>query len=104
LAEALHWTRFETDLGPLYAEAAGRLGQSARLMMGLHYLKHLFDESGESDEAVGERWVENPYWQHFCSRTYFEREPPLTRPRWSSGAAASVPKASRSYLPRRSRR
>ena len=42
-------------------------------MVGLHYLKYLFDESGESVVA---KFVENPYWQHFCGRLYFEHEPP----------------------------
>lgn len=73
LAEAIDWTRFESGLGPLYAEAVGRPGLPTRLMVGLHYLKYLFDES---DESVVERWVENPYWQFFCGRTYFEHELP----------------------------
>ncbi|MFL6256302.1 MAG: IS5 family transposase [Pyrinomonadaceae bacterium] len=73
LAEAIEWSRFEAELGPLYAEATGRPGLPTRLMVGLHYLKYLFDES---DESVVEKWVENPYWQFFCGRTYFEHEPP----------------------------
>jgi len=73
LAEAIDWSRFEADLGPLYAEAVGRPGLPTRLMVGLHYLKYLFDES---DESVVGKWVENPYWQFFCGRTYFEHELP----------------------------
>jgi transposase, IS5 family len=73
LAEAIDWARFEAELGPLYAEAVGRPGLPTRLMVGLHYLKYLFDES---DESVVEKWVENPYWQFFCGRTYFEHELP----------------------------
>ena len=73
LAEAIDWERFESELGPLYAEATGRPGLPTRLMVGLHYLKYLFDES---DESVVEKWVENPYWQLFCGRTYFEHELP----------------------------
>jgi IS5 family transposase len=73
LAEAIDWTRFEAELGPLYAEAVGRPALPTRLMVGLHYLKYLFDES---DESVVEKWVENPYWQFFCGRTYFEHELP----------------------------
>lgn len=73
LAEAIDWTRFETELGPLYAEATGRPGLPTRLMVGLHYLKYLFDES---DESVVAKWVENPYWQFFCGRPYFEHELP----------------------------
>ncbi len=73
LAEAIDWSRFEAELGPLYAEATGRPGLPTRLMVGLHYLKYLFDES---DESVVEKWVENLYWQFFCGRTYFEHELP----------------------------
>jgi transposase, IS5 family len=73
LAEAIDWSRFEADLGALYAEEVGRPGLPTRLMVGLHYLKYLFDES---DESVVEKYVENPYWQFFCGRTYFEHELP----------------------------
>lgn len=73
LAEAIDWTRFEDDFGSLYAEAVGRPGLPTRLMVGLHYLKYLFDES---DESVVEKFVENPYWQFFCGGVYFEHELP----------------------------
>lgn len=73
LAEAIDWSRFDVEFGPLYAEEVGRPGLPMRLMVGLHYLKYLFDES---DESVVEKYVENPYWQFFCGRTYFEHELP----------------------------
>jgi IS5 family transposase len=73
LAEAIDWTRFEQEFGPLYAEGVGRPGLPTRLLVGLHYLKYLFDES---DEAVVEKFVENPYWQYFCGCEYFEHELP----------------------------
>jgi IS5 family transposase len=73
LAEAIDWTRFEADLGALYTEDVGRPGLPTRLMVGLHYLKYLFDES---DETVVAKFVENPYWQHFCGCFYFEHELP----------------------------
>lgn len=73
LAEAIDWTRFETEFGLLYAEAVGRPGLPTRLMVGLHYLKYLFDES---DESVVAKFVENPYWQFFCGGEYFEHELP----------------------------
>src|SRR5947209_18479521 len=71
LAEAIDWTRFEAELGPLYAEADGRPGLPTRLMVGLHYLKYPFHESAESGL---EKYVGNPYWQFFCGRIYFEHE------------------------------
>jgi IS5 family transposase len=73
LADAINWARFEADLGALYTETAGRPGLPTRLMVGLHYLKYLFDES---DESVVAKFVENPYWQHFCGCLYFEHELP----------------------------
>jgi IS5 family transposase len=42
-------------------------------MVGLCYLKHAFDLS---DEALIERWCENPYWQHFCGFMFFQHRPP----------------------------
>jgi len=73
LAEAIDWTRFESEFGSLYAEVVGRPGLPTRLMVGLHYLKYLFDES---DESVTEKFVENPYWQFFCAGVCFEHELP----------------------------
>ncbi len=43
-------------------------------MVGLHYLKHTFNES---DESRLERWVENPYWQAFCGFETMQHEVPL---------------------------
>lgn len=73
LAEAIDWTRFEDEFGALYAEAVGRPGLPTRRMVGLHYLKYLFDES---DESVLAKFIENPYWQFFCGGEYFEHELP----------------------------
>ncbi len=73
LAGSIDWTLVEERFGGLYAEE-GRPGVPIRLMVGLHYLKHAFNES---DEAVVERWVENPYWQYFCGEEYFRHEMPI---------------------------
>jgi hypothetical protein len=43
------------------------------LLVGLHYLKALHDES---DESVVAKWVENPYWQYFCGEETFQHEFP----------------------------
>lgn len=43
-------------------------------MVGLHYLKHAFNVS---DEALVERWVENPYWQYFCGFLTMQHKVPL---------------------------
>ena len=49
--------------------AAGRPRLSVRLMVGLLYLKHAYNES---DESVCERWAESVYFQYFCGEDYFQ--------------------------------
>jgi len=73
LAGKMDWQAAEEHFGVLYAEE-GRPGIPIRLMVGLHYLKHAFNES---DETVVARWVENPYWQYFCGEAYFRHEMPI---------------------------
>lgn len=73
LAGKIGWGTVEERFGALYSEE-GRPGIPIRLMVGLHYLKHAFNES---DETVVDRWVENPYWQHFCGEEYFQHEMPI---------------------------
>ena len=73
LAQQIDWSYFEREFGPLYAEEVGRPGVPTRLLVGLHYLKHAFNES---DESVVEKWVENPYWQYFCGYEFFQHQLP----------------------------
>lgn len=73
LANQIEWAAAEERFGSLYAEE-GRPGIPIRLMVGLHYLKHAFNES---DEDVVSKWVENPYWQYFCGETYFQHCLPI---------------------------
>ena len=73
LADSIDWDQVDQRVAPLYADE-GRPGLSPRLMVGLHYLKHAFDES---DESVCERWVENPYWQYFCGEVYLQHALPI---------------------------
>jgi IS5 family transposase len=74
LAELMPWDELNERFGALYTEKQGRPGIATRLMAGLQYLKHTYNLS---DEAVVERWVENPYWQHFCGAQYFQHEFPI---------------------------
>jgi IS5 family transposase len=73
LAEAIDWEFFEHEFGSLYVEQKGRPGLPLRLLVGLHYLKHLYDVS---DERVVAGFVENPYWQYFCGEEFFVHEWP----------------------------
>ena len=74
LAGAIRWATFDEAFGALYVENKGRPGLPTRLMAGVHYLKHAFDES---DESVVAKLLENPYWQHFCGFAYFQHQVPL---------------------------
>ena len=73
LSQQIDWNYFEQEFGSFYSEEMGRPGAPTRLLVGLHYLKHAYDES---DESVVEKWVENPYWQYFCGYEYFQHELP----------------------------
>ena len=74
LAERVDWSQFDVAIDACYADEIGRPGVNTRLMVGLLYLKHAFDES---DESVVARWVENPYWQFFCGLCYMQHELPI---------------------------
>lgn len=74
LADAIDWSGFDSQFTDCYSEDMGRPGNAIRLMVGLHYLKHAFDES---DESVIDRWVENPYWQYFCGYQYMQHQCPI---------------------------
>jgi transposase, IS5 family len=88
LAGLIEWEQFDREFGRFY-RPLGRPAKLTRLMVGLSYLKHVFDLS---DEAVCTRWRENPYWQFFCGCEYFEHDLPcdpssLTRWRGRIGPA-----------------
>jgi len=73
LANSMDWSFFEEAYSKHYSDEQGRPSKTIRLMVGLHYLKHTFDES---DESVVIRLLENPYWQYFCGFEYFQRSLP----------------------------
>ncbi len=74
LAGKLDWNRFDRAFEDCYCPDTGAPAKAIRLMVGLHYLKHTFNES---DESLLERWVENPYWQYFCGCETMQHELPL---------------------------
>ena len=73
LAKHIDWAGFDEAFGKHYSDV-GRPATPTRIMVGLHYLKHAFNES---DESVVERFAENPFWQAFCGLEYFENTPPI---------------------------
>ena len=54
LANRIDWNRFDVALADCYCPDIGAPAKSIRLLVGLHYLKHAFNES---DESLLERWV-----------------------------------------------
>jgi IS5 family transposase len=73
LGGVVNWGQFEGQFGKFYAVEMGRPALPTRLLVGLHYLKYLYNVS---DEVVVASWVENPYWQYFCGEEYFRHEFP----------------------------
>jgi IS5 family transposase len=71
LANKIDWERFDKSYGVLFVQNHGRPGLPTRLIVGLHYLKHAYNES---DESVVARLLENPYWQYFCGFKQFQHE------------------------------
>lgn len=69
LSSVIDWRLLEGRFGqPDQHSVAGRPSR-ARLIVGLSVLKQLYDLS---DELLCDRWVENPYYQHFCGEDYFQ--------------------------------
>ena len=74
LEALIDWAFFEQEWAGFFPSHTGRPATSPRLVAGLLYLQHAYDLS---DEAVVRRWVENPYFQHFCGETFFQHRPPI---------------------------
>jgi IS5 family transposase len=62
LAKQIDWPRFDAAFADCYSPDLGAPAKAIRLMVGLLYLKHAFNES---DESLVAHWVENPYWHFF---------------------------------------
>tara|TARA_B100000614_G_C14510531_1_gene478350 strand:- start:26 stop:1324 length:1299 start_codon:yes stop_codon:yes gene_type:complete len=68
LASKIPWDYFESEFADKYINF-GRPGKPIRLMVSLLLLKQMYNQS---DEAVVERWMENPYWQYFSGEEQFQ--------------------------------
>jgi IS5 family transposase len=69
LAQRIDWGFLESAFGEVYTDHPGRPPLATRLMAGLAILKHMHDLS---DEALCDRWIENPYFQFFCGEEFFQ--------------------------------
>jgi IS5 family transposase len=75
LAARIDWDWIDREIAPLYSDK-GRPGIETRFVIGLLLLKHIY---GLSDEGVCERWVHDPYFQHFTGEEFFQHEFPHER-------------------------
>ena len=64
----IDWSFLEQRFEAVYADVPGRPPLPTRLMAGLAILKHMHDLS---DEALCDRWLENPYFQLFCGEEFY---------------------------------
>src|SRR5437764_6779075 len=69
LGRAIDWRFLEDAFGAVYTDKPGQPPLPTRLMAGLAILKYTYDLS---DEALCDRWVENPYFQYFCGEEFFQ--------------------------------
>jgi len=63
-------------LSQAYPATTGHPNKPIRLMVGLHYLRYMFDLS---DESIVWAYIENPYYQYFCGEKVFQYTFPIDR-------------------------
>lgn len=73
LALKIDWKNLEEEFAPLYGKV-GRPSIPIRTIVGLLLLKQMYNLG---DETVIDRYLENPYWQHFCGEVYFQYKLPF---------------------------
>ena len=69
LAESIDWESLEEELKEAYPSTTGHPNKPIRLMVGLHYLRYMFNLS---DERVVWAYLGNPYYQYFCGEKVFQ--------------------------------
>ena len=73
LSKRIDWESIEKDFSIYYSEI-GRPSVPIRRMIGLLLLKRIYNLS---DEAIVDRWMENPYWQYFSGELVFQTSKPF---------------------------
>lgn len=73
LSRQIDWNSVEKEFSVYYSEI-GRPSVPVRRMIGLLLLKHIYNLS---DEAIVDRWIENPYWQYFSGEKVFQTQKPF---------------------------
>ena len=73
LSGQIDWDSIEREFSVYFSEI-GRPSVPIRRMVGLLLLKHIYNLS---DEAIVDRWIENPYWQYFSGEKVFQTQKPF---------------------------
>jgi IS5 family transposase len=76
LAAEINWDFLAKRFSSVCRIGPGQPPLPTRLVAGLFILKHMHNLS---DEALCDRWVENPYFQYFCGEVVFRHELPFDR-------------------------
>ena len=76
LAAEINWDFLAKRFSSVCSVGPGQPPLPTRLVAGLFILKHLHNLS---DEALCDRWIENPYFQYFCGEAMFRHELPFDR-------------------------
>ena len=76
LGQEIDWDFLSGRFSSVCAEGPGQPPLPTRLVAGLLILKHMHNLS---DEALCARWLENPYFQHFCGEESFQHRLPFDR-------------------------
>lgn len=76
LAREIDWGFLDQRFRAVCQAGPGHPPLPTRLVAGLLILKHTHDLS---DEALGARWLENPYYQYFCGEAVFCHQLPFDR-------------------------
>jgi IS5 family transposase len=76
LAAEINWDFLAKRFSSVCCVGPGQPPLPTRLVAGLFILKHMHNLS---DEALCDRWVENPYFQYFCGEAVFRHELPFDR-------------------------
>lgn len=69
LAQIIDWNDVRQRFGLPVSAKGGHPPLDARLMIGLLIIKYT---DNLSDEALCDRWLENPYYQYFCGMEFFQ--------------------------------
>jgi IS5 family transposase len=95
LGAKIDWDWIDREIAPLYSDK-GRPAIAIRFVIGLLLLKHIYDLS---DEGVCERWVYDPYFQHFNGFEFSSTSSRTGVPTSATGARSSATSLS-FYWPR----